>query len=149
MELRGMQPRDLPAVRELSRQLGYENTFEEISRRYEMIRERKDHHQCVAVDENNTVRGFMHIFVFCALHEPLYAKLKSLVVEEKFRGRGVGRLLVTEALRWARTRGIERISLESQAFRADTHRFYRNLGFSETREYYRFERHVAGGKDDC
>ena len=47
----------------------------------------------------------------------------------RHRRQGVARRLVVEALRWARERGLKRVSVGTGARNRPIHRLYRSLGF--------------------
>lgn len=57
------------------------------------------------------------------------AYVDELVVEEGFRGRGIGAALLERAARKARELGCARIELDSAFHRAGAHRFYDGLGW--------------------
>jgi [ribosomal protein S18]-alanine N-acetyltransferase len=68
------------------------------------------------------------------------AELESIVVAARWRGRGVGRLLLSESARQAKELGATRLDLEVRASNAAAIRLYRGAGFVETgrrRGYYR------------
>jgi GNAT superfamily N-acetyltransferase len=56
-------------------------------------------------------------------------RITALVVDQRARRRGIGRLLVDHALRWAEQSGCELVELTSALNRAEAHAFYRDLGF--------------------
>jgi GNAT superfamily N-acetyltransferase len=56
-------------------------------------------------------------------------RITALVVNHQARRRGIGRLLIDHALRWAEQRGSELVELTSGLDRAEAHAFYRDLGF--------------------
>jgi ribosomal protein S18 acetylase RimI-like enzyme len=64
--------------------------------------------------------------------DELHAWIPDLVVTEPVRGRGIGRLLLVDALRTAREAGAAEVRLESGAHRAAAHGLYRSIGFTET-----------------
>ena len=61
-----------------------------------------------------------------------WAAVENLVVEEKFRGRGIGAKLLEEAARLARDAGSYKIVLSSNLLRKEAHAFYRHLGWQES-----------------
>lgn len=63
--------------------------------------------------------------------EPRHEELKSMRTEPRVRGRGVASRLLDHVLADARSRGIERVSLEtgSMAFFAPARAFYAGAGF--------------------
>ena len=60
------------------------------------------------------------------------AMIIALVVTERARGAGVGRLLVARAEEQARVWQCERIMVTSAERRADAHAFYQHLGYEYT-----------------
>ena len=56
----------------------------------------------------------------------------ALAVDEKWRGTGVGRLLVDQAERWCRERGADRVTVTSGHHRSESHKFYKALGYEAT-----------------
>ena len=55
--------------------------------------------------------------------------LTMLVVHERARGKGIGRMMVHEAEEWAVRCGASAISLTSALRRTEAHDFYRQLGY--------------------
>lgn len=64
----------------------------------------------------------------------LSANLESVHVDEAFRGRGIGGILVEAAIQRAAKEGCDRVQLLSNKVRADAHRFYRAHGFEQSHE---------------
>lgn len=58
--------------------------------------------------------------------------VESVRVDEKFRGRGIGRKLMLWAIERAREKGCISMSLTTHRDRGDAHRFYESLGFSKS-----------------
>lgn len=73
-------------------------------------------------------------------------ELVTLHVELAFKRQGVGRALMTEAEARARSRGYDRLRIETEAFNTDAHAFYGALGYVETR---RFTGNVVGFPTPC
>lgn len=57
------------------------------------------------------------------------ATIESVRVDEKYRGRGIGKKLMLWAIKRAREENCFAVQLTTNAERADAHRFYENLGF--------------------
>lgn len=70
------------------------------------------------------------------VHEGALAGLFDLMTSEAHRGRGLGRRLVTTALRWARLRGARFGWLQVEADNRAGIAMYEKLGFSELYRYH-------------
>jgi len=60
------------------------------------------------------------------------AWLEDMVVDPRFRGRGVGSRLVEAAFATCRTKGVRRVTLLTDKVNASAQRFYRRHGFAES-----------------
>ena len=58
-------------------------------------------------------------------------RLIALVVDERYRGRGVGQALVTAAEEQARAAGCVKMEVTSSRYRTRTHEFYQQLGYGD------------------
>ncbi|HEV2566216.1 MAG TPA: GNAT family N-acetyltransferase [Microvirga sp.] len=70
------------------------------------------------------------------------AFIDDVVVDERYRGRGIGEALVRSALDQARRLGADTVDLTSRPAREAANRLYRRIGFQqrETNSYrYRFD----------
>ena len=103
---------------------------------------RPDTEAIVAEDEGEVV-GFVDVEYRRRLNflSP-QAWIADLVVDERSRGRGVGRALLAAAEERARTAGCFSISLESANWRSDSHAFYERVGWRESSKS--FTRNLTG-----
>jgi ribosomal-protein-alanine N-acetyltransferase len=69
---------------------------------------------------------------------PPEAELPDIVVDEKYRGQGLGRQLLTKSLEELETRGIDTIFLEVRVSNTPARRLYESFGFEEigVRKYF-------------
>jgi len=58
--------------------------------------------------------------------------VESVRVDEKLRGKGIGREMMLWAIERAKEKGCISMQLTTNNDRLDAHRFYENLGFSRT-----------------
>ncbi|MBN2086315.1 MAG: GNAT family N-acetyltransferase [Anaerolineales bacterium] len=123
---------DSPAIAGLVTQLGYPSTEAEIASRLAPILARPDYALWVA-EASGSVVGLTGVFVHLAVeYDGLYGRLLGLVVDEPFRGQGIGKKLLDQTERWLRERGVSKLTLTSGKQRAEAHRFYRRLGYAES-----------------
>ena len=131
---------DVKPVAELSAQLGYPVSEIELQDRFLRITATNGNGIFVALNNAQTVIGWMHVHVVDRLEVGCYADIGGIVVDETMRGRGAGRALMLCAETWAREQGFDRVKLSSGAHRIDAHAFYEHIGYSNIRTSYRFEK---------
>jgi DNA-binding MarR family transcriptional regulator/GNAT superfamily N-acetyltransferase len=84
------------------------------------------------------------VFIIPAAGEPEgTAQLRMLYTEPAFRGRGIGKRLVEETVRFSRASGYKRIILWTQDSLNSARRIYQGAGFTLARE----QRHRSFGAD--
>ena len=79
--------------------------------------------------------------VFVVKDTKTTAKLRLLIVDPKARGRGLGKRLVEECIRFAREKGYRRLALWTQSNLAAARGIYRAAGFRKVKE----EKHASFG----
>jgi GNAT superfamily N-acetyltransferase len=123
---------DAAALSDLLGQLGYPCEPSDIPGRLSEMMARPGTVVLIA-DHQGVAVGVLTVHLFPALHatEPT-AWLTAVVVDEKFRGRGVGAALLRYAEEWARQRGAQRVSLTSALRRTRAHEFYKTHGYEQT-----------------
>ena len=94
----------------------------------------------VALNNEQTVIGWMHVHAIDRLEVGRYADIGGIVVDETMRGRGIGRALMSCAETWAREHGFDCVKLSSGAQRVEAHAFYEYIGYSNIRTSFRFEK---------
>lgn len=132
MNVREATASDAARLAALSTQLGYPTTPEQAVERLHALRERPANEILVAED-GGTVVGWLHVCVMHFFESPPFTEVGGLVVDEAWRGRGVGGLLVQEAARWAAERGFQKLRVRSNTVRTDAHRFYEREGFRKVK----------------
>ena len=86
----------------------------------------------LAVYDEGTVMGVAVVLTYTT---PSWrkARIEDVVIDEKARGRGLGKALVERCIELARERGAEVVELQSASWREAANRLYPALGF-ELRE---------------
>ena len=130
--IREARPSDSPDIARLITQLGYPSSENEIGQRLAALSRLPEHGTFVA-EWNGQVVGLVGAYMDYALEiSGSYGRLMGLVVEERFRGRGIGKRLLEWIEGWLRERGATRLTLTSGNQRIEAHKFYRRLGYDET-----------------
>jgi GNAT superfamily N-acetyltransferase len=81
----------------------------------------------VAIDDDRLVGS-----VAIRLLDDGRAELKRMYLQPEHRGRGLGRTLLNQAIRWARDRGCHAIELDTSTAMTAAQHLYESAGFSRT-----------------
>jgi GNAT superfamily N-acetyltransferase len=123
---------DADALARLATALGYSTTTTAMEERLLTLRYDDDHAVFVAV-EGGEVRGFAHIAVRASLLSDLTLEVLALVVDERARGRGLGRALQNAIEAEGRSRGLDEVRVSSNIARERAHRFYEANGYARVK----------------
>lgn len=145
--IREAGPSDAAGIAALSGQLGYPAAEDEIRGRLESILTGNDGLVLVA-EIDGAAAGWMHVSGARTVEQVACAEVRGLVVDEAMRGRGVGRALMAAAERWARDEGYALVRVRSNVIRDGAHRFYRRLGYDETKRQAVFAKRVGGRREE-
>jgi GNAT superfamily N-acetyltransferase len=139
--VRSAKSEDVEALANLMIDLGYPTSSEDMYRRFEAISTDASYATLVAV-RGGKVLGMvgLHLERFYESNGSC-VRIMALVVGSEYRGRGVGRTLISIAEDWARQREAEVIVLTTHKRRADAHRFYVGMGYEATG--YRFYKNLG------
>jgi GNAT superfamily N-acetyltransferase len=139
---------DLPRVVDLLQQMSLdeprESTGPPLPRSYYdalAAIERDANHRLLVLCEGENVVATASFFVVPNISyggRP-HAIIENVVVDAAERGRGLGAALVQHCIELAREAGCTRLSLSTDARRADAHRFYERLGFVASHRGYRLK----------
>lgn len=101
----------------------------------------------LVAEVDGEVVGMCQLVVFRHLQQRggRCAEVESVHVHPQWRSRGVGTLLMAEAVELARAADCYRVQLTSNLARPDAHRFYRRLGFEAS--HVGFKLLLAGEAD--
>lgn len=123
---------DATVIATLLGELGYPSQPDGVRSRLARLLARDGSRVFVAERSANVlgVLGLHRMPVLTSLSD--IAMIIALVVTERARGAGVGRLLVARAEEQARVWQCERIMVTSAERRADAHAFYQHLGYEYT-----------------
>lgn len=139
--VRRARKEDAAAIAELSGQLGYPSTKEQVERRLVHVLADSAHTLFVAEMTGGHIGGWLHVFGYHVVESDPRAEVGGLVVDEAQRGAGIGRLLMQNAENWAREKGYAAVGLRSNIVRHDAHAFYQRIGYKipKTQHVFRKE----------
>ena len=129
IEVRPCTAGDAEAVVALLGELGYEVSSEAAAERVRRLHETGSDPIFIAGDDGQLLGLIaLHRCHMIQYRHPV-ARITALVVCQRARRRGIGRLLIDHALRWAEQTECELVELTSALNRAEAHIFYREMGF--------------------
>ncbi|MFP5226412.1 MAG: N-acetyltransferase family protein [Acidobacteriota bacterium] len=140
--VRRLMADDAAAVAELSGQLGYPESEEEMRGRIERLMRSEDRVAFAAVRAAELV-GWIDAAVERHLQAEDTVVIGGLVVRESARGCGVGKQLCEAVEGWAREQGFARVRVRSQIQREAAHRFYLRDGYRQVKTSLVFEKDVG------
>ncbi len=135
LKIRPTRSSDATRLAELSGQLGYPATKQEILQRLKRIKPASLHAIFVA-ELAGEVAGWLHVSVSPLLEVPLRAEVNGLVVDEQQRSAGAGAKLLLAAEKWAAAKGCKSMSVRSNVIRDRAHAFYESNGY----EHYKTQK---------
>jgi predicted N-acetyltransferase YhbS len=92
----------------------------------------------VAEDQGEVVGSLMFMIVPNLSHKASpWALVENVIVDERHRGNGIGKVLMEYAIERAKENGCYRIGLSSDNRRTGAHNFYRSLGFESSATGFR------------
>ncbi len=135
MTIRKFRSTDSSDIAGLLGQLGYPATPGVFRRRLKNLDSQGDL-ILVAVEDHRAV-GFVSLHLIPMVHEDGFlARVTALVVDEEFRGKGVGKGLLGAAEDYARKRGAVKAEITSAGARKGAHKFHLGMGYKEYRKRF-------------
>lgn len=134
--IRSPSTRDLEGLTVLLGELGYPTSVQAVERRLSRLTRQANVAVFVA-DRGAAPIGLATAHVLSVIHvdDPV-AMLTALIVDEHYRGQGVGRILVHTVETWAKGCGAYRIVVATGLAREGAHAFYERLGYEHTARRY-------------
>ena len=91
-----------------------------------------DTDELICLDYSGELVGFCAYAIVNNLWQAGYiAYMYAMVVDEKQRGKGLGTLIMHEAIKGSKSKGLKRLELDSGFPREKAHEFYIKLGFEK------------------
>ena len=136
VRIRRARRTDAARIAELSTQLGYPCTAQQIEARLLRLIPRSKHAVFVAETPGPDVVGWIHVSVANLLEIDVRAEINGLVVAEAHRSVGAGAKLLEAAEEWARRCGCCAVNVRSNVIRERAHKFYERQGY----EHYKIQK---------
>ena len=139
VQIRQIVKEDVERITSLTNQLGSNIDSEIVLEQINNILNNPDHFAFVAIF-NDEVVGYIHCFNAIRLTSNPFTEICGLVVDEKVRGNGIGRLLVqhVELL----FKGNRKIRVRCNTKRNLAHKFYFDQDYSLSKEQKIFEKKI-------
>ena len=129
LKIRRARTSDAARLAELSGELGYPATREQMEKRLRELRPASRHAVFVADVPGRGVIGWLHASVSNLLESDTRAEVNGLIVGDGHRSSGAGAKLLDAAEQWARDNGCKHVNLRSNVIRERAHLFYLRQGY--------------------
>jgi len=140
--IRPAEPGDVAALTVLSAALGYPTESPEMADRLARLLALPGSDAVFVAVADQHVAGWIHVGRRELLESGARAEILGLVVDSAFRRRGVGRLLVDEAERWAARHGLPVVVVRSNVGRAESHPFYEECGYQRVKSQHVYHKAI-------
>jgi GNAT superfamily N-acetyltransferase len=100
-----------------------------------------EHCAYAAIDEGKLI-GWIHAFYVINLESKSFVEIGGMVVDEYYRGKGIGKKLIEKVEGWAIQKECNRLRVRSNVKRKNAHKFYNRRGFIETKEQKIFDKQI-------
>lgn len=129
---------DVPALASLFSQLGYPTDEYHVLAnliKYQSLSQQK----AWVAEESGQVIGCIAVSLIHYFHRPgTFLRIITLVIDQSYRGKGIGRLLINQAETYAKNMGCSHIELTSGSQRINAHAFYKALGYLDVSNEKRY-----------
>lgn len=129
---------DAVEITMLSQQLGYIISEQQTLQNINALKQSKHHEVFVAVHEEKVI-GWIGVSYHISLESPPLHEIHGIVVNEQFRGQGIGKMLIEKAKQWCSNKGTDKLRLRCNIKRTGSILFYQKIGFTEVKQQKVFE----------
>ncbi len=142
VQIRPATPDDAEEIARLSGQLGYPSTVAQVRARFAAL-DQGSVWMLALAEVGEAIVGYVTCRGIYTIQRDPCAELGGLIVDERYRGRRIGELLVAAAEAWARENGFPTIIVHSNVLRTDAHRFYQRLGYAIVKAQQYFHKEIG------
>ena len=138
--VRAAQPCDCDAMARLAAQLGYECSGDDVRKRLSNMQDPTAYAVFVAELLGGEIAGWIGVYLFRSVEKETHAEISGLVIDEKNRSLGIGKILISAAEQWTRSLGYSAISVRSNIKRTRAHWFYMRNGYHHVKVQKEFQK---------
>jgi len=84
---------------------------------------------CIVIEKDGEIAGFASLVTYRVPTKGLVARIEDVIVDEKFRGQGLGRGVMEKLIEIAGKKNVVMIDLTSNPKRIAARKLYESLGF--------------------
>lgn len=84
---------------------------------------------CLVIEDSGRIIGFGALILNMVPCRGYVAKVEDMIIDEKYRGQGLGRKLLEELIKIAKKKKIKIINLTSHPKRIEARKLYNSMGF--------------------
>src|ERR1700722_3256265 len=136
--IRDWNPGDAEAIARLNEQWGYPSLPEEVLFRLQTLSS-LTYHEVFVAEADNEVGGWPYVYKHYSMGTSAFAEVGGLVVDEKFRQKGIGKILLQKATDWMAQNGLQRLLVRTNIKREDANVFYEKCGLNLVKQQNVFE----------
>lgn len=124
---------DLDSIALLSDQWGYHNDRDKMFRGLQDILKHSDH-IVILIEHEQEIAGWIHGIYSLRLSGDPFVEIAGLVVDSRYRRRGIGRFLVEGIIHWAKKMNCTLVRVRCNTVRKEANLFYISIGFQEIKQ---------------
>jgi len=144
LSIRQATPDDAAGLANLVTQLGYPSSSEQVAARLTSLQSADD--RLLVAETDGVAVGLAHVNRWANLVVDNRAEIVALVVDDKWRGQGIGRALLQAAEEWATQRGCSALQVRTNIVRQRAHEFYFQNGFRQAKTSLTLVKQLVGSQ---
>lgn len=140
--IRNCTPDDAPDLARINRErMGYD--YSEADTREKLIKLiGRSGDRIFVADDGGRAVGYVHAEEYDVIYAPTMVNIMGIAVDVNYARRGIGRMLLSAAEKWASDIGAAGIRLVSGAERAQAHMFYEMCGYKRNKTQLNFRKSI-------
>ena len=139
MSIRELCETDIEDFADLARQLGYEVNKKHLMDR---IMNKNENEIVFVYYECEKIVGWIDCRISSTYLVEKHCEIVGLIVDEKHRGKKIGKSLVKSGEDWAKKNSIDKVTVRSNVKRERAHKFYIENGYEVKKQSMVFEKEI-------